>query len=184
MCTYFFFRSSLVKSLEKSFQLQNRASYTHVTQNAKSHFEVSKAFTIEKNPSERAFKRKSSETITTEMKKECVVIVCRAFHYHTDEKEEEKKSHTNRMQLYLNMTVNGFGVLYCISRASDARKNRMPMYGNYTNLSTFWCSKINCGSATCLFVQASKRRSISHKIHTQTYSSYCIPSTCTVDWFC
>lgn len=74
------------------------------------------------------------------------------------------------MQLYLNMTVNGFGVLYCISRASDARKNRMPMYGNYTNLSTFWCSKINCGSATCLFVQASKRRSISHKIHTQTYS--------------
>lgn len=40
---------------------------------------------------------------------------------------------------------------------------------NYTNLSTFWCSKINCGSATCLLVQA-----YDDQYQTKHTFSYCI----------
>lgn len=74
------------------------------------------------------------------------------------------------------MTVNG--VLYCISRASVARQHsriaaatttKRPT--NNTNLSTFWCSKINCGSTTCLFEQA-KNDDQYHLKYTHTHTHF------------
>lgn len=59
-------------------------------------------------------------------------------------------------QLYLNMTVNGLecSIASFVHPMHEISNRNGNSNGRYTNLSTFWCLEINCGSATCLFVQA------------------------------
>ena len=77
----------------------------------------------------------------------------------------------NRTKLCSNMTVNGVWCSIaspCIRCTTTKKRRNCNAVANYTNLSTFWCSKINCGSATCLFVQANDDQYQTKHTHSAT----------------